>query len=106
MSAATSNGSNLIDIRQLSTLSGRSVSSLRRDVREGRLEAFQPGGPGGKLFFRPDALEQCRVTLTSNRQSLQIPDAASGSRPPRLSGRLPAWMTVGPTAALEPKSED
>jgi hypothetical protein len=106
MTAADSNGSELIDIHELSAASGRSVSSLRRDVRDCRIEAFQPGGPGGKLLFRRDALEQCRVTPTSNGQYIRIPGAASGSRASRLSGRPPSWMTVRSTPAQEPEFED
>lgn len=68
-----------IDVRELSARSGRSVSSLRRDVKNGRIEAFQPAGPGGKLLFRPDAIEHCKR-------------GDQDSRPAPLSGCRPKWM--------------
>lgn len=68
-----------VDIRELSALTGRSVTSLRRDVRMGRIQAFQPAGPGGKLLFRPDAIEN-----TDER--------AAPPRTSQLAGRRPKWM--------------
>jgi hypothetical protein len=77
-----------ISLQELSDRSGRSPSSLRRDVRDGRLEAFQPGGPGGKLFFRPDALQRCRIS----GPHLQ-PISTQSQQIGRLAGRRPSWMS-------------
>jgi hypothetical protein len=73
-----------ITIQELSHLSGRSVSSLRRDVRNGRIVALQPAGAGGKLLFRCDALER------ANANSVTVVTAQSPST--RLPGRRPDWM--------------
>jgi hypothetical protein len=85
---AESHEREFITLQQLSDRSGRSSSSLRRDVRKGRIEAIQPGGRGGKLFFRPDALQACRLAgpqqQTISTQSQQIG---------RLAGRRPCWMS-------------
>jgi hypothetical protein len=35
-----------------------SRATLSRYVRQNKVEVFQPGGPGSKLLFRPDALER------------------------------------------------
>jgi len=73
-----------VDIRELSALTGRSVTSLRRDVQKGRIQAFQPAGAGGKLLFRPDAIENCADDRASSQPS--------GSRSSQLAGRRPKWM--------------
>lgn len=45
-------------LKQMVAHSGVSDATLRRWVKEGRINAFQPGGPNSKLLFLPDALEQ------------------------------------------------
>lgn len=82
-----------IDIQQLSLRSGRSVKSLRRDVQNGRLEAFQPGGRGGKLLFHPDAIEKAKVA------AITAPPAEP-HRP--LAGRRPKWMTDSGSSGAAP----
>jgi hypothetical protein len=90
----------LIDIKELSARTNRSVSSLHRDVRKGRLQAFQPAGRGGKLMFSSDVLSL-------------FPPAAGGSDSPsqrgpasqRLSGRRPTWMAA-PKSKDDTKSEE
>lgn len=84
-----------LTIDEFSALTGRSVSSLRRDVRKGRLEAFQPAGVGGKLLFARQALEKCRVAAGA---TLPPPQSAST----RLSGRQPGWMKSPPTNTASP----
>jgi len=85
-----------LTIKELRVLTGRSISSLRRDVSMGRLEAFQPAGPGGKLLFRRDAIERWKVV------SITPPSSAAHSST-HLPGPSPAWMSGMP--AVNPASE-
>lgn len=86
-----------LDIDELSTVSGLSTSTLRRYVRQGKIMALQPGGPGSRLLFRPDALEA--AALLPATPEIVTP-AASG--PGRLPGRQPGWMSPT-TKILTPK---
>ena len=45
-----------LTIAELSERSPLSVTQIRRLVKAGRIPFLQPGGRGGKLLFRPDAL--------------------------------------------------
>jgi len=73
----------LLTISELSTRSRLSVSQLRRLVKRGRIRFLQPGGPGGKLLFTPDAL------LNSAGPSQQ---ATSKLPVHPQSGKTPNWM--------------
>ena len=73
-----------LTIKELSNLTGFSVTQLRRMASAGRIPCHQPGGKGGKLLFSPDAIEKCG---SSDSQSTPNDDLAN-----RLSGRSPAWM--------------
>jgi hypothetical protein len=84
-----------VDIQQLSQRSGRAVSSLRRDVRKGKLEAFQPGGRGGKLLFRSDAIQRCKAVAVEAQ-------SATPHSPGHLPGRRPAWMVQASSNPLSP----
>ena len=79
-----------LTIDELSMRSGLSVSTLRRRVREGNIEALQPGGPGTRLLFRPDVLERS-TTAAVRGIPRQGPVAPAGAG--HLPGRRPAWMT-------------
>jgi hypothetical protein len=83
--ATSSNEKHLLTIAELSAISGLSVITLRRYVRHGKIKALQPGGPGCKLLFAPDALEH---------GSDEVNNAPERSRPgpDRLPGRRPGWM--------------
>lgn len=73
----------LLTITELSERSRFSVTQIRRLVKFGRISVLQPGGKGGKLLFRPDALF-----------SADVPSETSSSEPkvrPK-SGRKPGWM--------------
>jgi hypothetical protein len=91
-----------LTLRGLSRKSGLSESTLRRRVRDGSLNAIQPGGRGKKLLFSPDVLDLCGSSAasiadaaeTSSDQDLidasqpaDIADAAES-----LPGRRPDWM--------------
>lgn len=93
-----------LNIEELSVRSGLSVSTLRRYVRDGKIECFQPGGPGSRLLFRFDSLERSlssRTTFDSLERSLSSPPhpeitrthPSAAAKPRRLPGRRPGWMT-------------
>ncbi len=93
--------SRYLDIQQLSTASGLSISTIRRLVRDDRIPHFQPAGKGGKLLFPPDALEltaQGAACPSAQPQSAnpgqpeQPEQPGQPGQPGRLSGRVPAWM--------------
>jgi len=86
-----------LDIDELSALSGLSVSTLRRYVRQGKITALQPGGPGSRLLFRPDALEGTAIHPAASGNVNPV-----GSQPRRLPGRRPDWMSPH-TDNLTPK---
>jgi hypothetical protein len=79
---ASPNRKEFLTIKELSVIADRSITSLRRDVKRGALEAFQPAGRGGKLLFRRDALEKCKLSAGQT--------APSNSK--QLPGRRPTWM--------------
>ena len=73
-----------ISIQEFSQRSGFSVSQLRRLAKKGAIPALQPGGKGGKLLFRPDAIETC------------APGESTTSAPAQqrqLSGPRPRWQS-------------
>jgi hypothetical protein len=80
---------NYLTIDKLSAHSGLSVPTLRRYVRKGLLVAFQPGGPGCRLLFRPDALEQAGLLLMQ-KSTAAMNDTPN--QPRRLPGRRPGWL--------------
>jgi excisionase family DNA binding protein len=80
-------GAAYLTIQELSVRSRFSVSQLRRLAKAGRLPYLQPGGPGGKLLFPLDALEQAAVAVGAD-----VPHAPGTPR--RLPGRRPKWMAT------------
>jgi hypothetical protein len=80
-------GAAYLTIQELSFRSRFSVSQLRRLAKAGRLPYLQPGGPGGKLLFPLDALEQAAAA-----EGADVPHAPRTPR--RLPGRRPQWMAA------------
>lgn len=79
----------LLTIKELSVHSRLSPATLHRLKRQGKLPYFQPSGPGGRLLFPTDAIEQCAAAVASE----QTTQSATAREPRRhLSGRCPAWM--------------
>jgi hypothetical protein len=99
--AVSSDSTEYVDLKELSRRSPLSISTLRRYVAEGKIEAFQPGGPGSKLLFRPDALERLAATVRPSQPGIPPPHEKSG----HLAGRKPAWMTVQMNTAKEAEKE-
>jgi hypothetical protein len=81
-----------LKIREFSRISGLSVSTIRRRVRDGSIPAIQPGGAGKVILFARDALE---------RQS-SPPTSGENTPTPKkiLPGRRPSWTS----AKHEPQS--
>jgi len=79
-------GKYYLTIQEMSLRSGLSVSTLHRYVDAGKITAFQPGGPGSRLLFPPNALEQAAF-LPRSTGDRSVPK----SRP--LPGRQPNWMS-------------
>jgi excisionase family DNA binding protein len=87
----------------LSTLTGLSLSTLRRRVKEGKLPFIQPGGRRTRIVFPRDVMEQllqpvkpvCCPSGATNRGPVS-PDGVSARREPTPSppthGPLPRWL--------------
>src|SRR5262245_4262053 len=88
---ATKDNYELIDTRELNRRTGLSTSTIRRYRELGILEAIQPGGPGRRLLFRSDAVEQA-ASIFDNLSSLDQPSAFVASR--SLNGPQPRWMRM------------
>ena len=86
--ATASHQKTYLDIFELSARSDVSVPTIRRYVRKGTIKAFQPGGPGSKLLFLPDALERAVGSDETLDPSHTI---ASCAEPGSLPGRRPGW---------------
>jgi excisionase family DNA binding protein len=77
-----------LSYRQLSARTGLSVSTLRRRVRDGTLQYFQPGGSRTRIIFAADVVERCLDDGAAGpaiAQSHQAP-------PTRRRGPKPKWM--------------
>jgi len=102
-----------LSINQLAAVTGLSVSTLRRRVKEGVLTAVQLGGRGKKLLFASSAVHQfCQAGADEGEEtdrpgsgsamSADKPSVAAGSpedagapdhSPTRpINGRIPQWM--------------
>jgi excisionase family DNA binding protein len=80
-----------VTIEELSCLLGVSVPTLRRWIRDGKLNARQPGGPGTRLLF---PLAQISRLLEAPGPAAPKTGASSSATRARLSGRRPAWMAT------------
>jgi hypothetical protein len=93
--AAPDTSPTYLSYRQLSLVSGMSQSTLRRRVADGTLPYAQPGGPGSRVLFPPDAID----CLTKHRDETpappEAPEPASEAAAPqsaRPRGPRPRWM--------------
>lgn len=58
----------LKDLRQASAQTGHSTDQLRWYIKRGRLMAYQPGGPRGKLYVSAEELERLMQPVTPKEQ--------------------------------------
>ena len=81
-----------LTVKELAAATGLSVSTLRRLQRKGRLPFFQPGGPGTRIVYPPDAIEQAADLDPGPRPSLPRDPTSSprGGGPRR--GPRPKWL--------------
>jgi hypothetical protein len=88
-----------LSLKELSELSGFSESTLRRRMKDGTLRPIQPGGPGTRMAFRYDVLEQLAAPapLDSGRahEGAHAALAESSDRRPlaHIPGPRPKWMS-------------
>lgn len=90
---ATDGITKLLSIKELSDLTGFSVSTLRRRANDGTLAKYQPGGHRTRMAFHPDALGCSSVTFDegneTSRNSASIEDVTC-----KLSGPRPKWKAL------------
>jgi hypothetical protein len=89
---------------QLVARSGLSASTVQRYKDAGKIPFFQPGGPGGKLLFPPDAIEAARRQSLTEQIALPADTTSASAEHARrtagetqgrheLRGRRPRWQT-------------
>lgn len=87
-----------VSIDELHKLSGLSLSTLRRRIKDGTLRPIQPGGPRTRLLFRADVLEQFAVPspLGPNQTTERAEESERESIDTRSSvrnpGPRPRWL--------------
>ena len=80
------------------TLSGLSLATVRRYLKDGRLAAIQHGGRRCRVLIPRSALTQFLPAAGVKHAAGQGPSGAvktsaqTGSKPERLSGRKPLWL--------------
>jgi hypothetical protein len=74
MDCVTMSTPEYISITKLSAISGLSVSTLRRRVKDGSLPVIQPGGRRSRLLFRRDVLDTLS-TVAHESTSTPAPSA-------------------------------
>ena len=89
-----------LSLSEFSKVTGLSPATIRRRVRDGSIQAYQPGGPGKKLLFPPDAMERGAPARTGILDpGADAEHDSDGSvvplpAPPAASGPRPAWQTM------------
>jgi hypothetical protein len=78
--------SQFVTLRELGQITGLSISTLRRRVRDGSIDAVQLGGAGKRLLFPRDVLERATPLPNSKHGN-------STSAPKTLPGRRPIWIS-------------
>jgi excisionase family DNA binding protein len=81
-----------LTVKELATATGLSVSTLRRLQRKGQLPFFQPGGPGTRVVYPLDAIEQAaQPDQASNHARTSNLASSAGEASPRRGPR-PKWL--------------
>lgn len=73
----------LMTINELAAISGLSVSTLRRFVRQRRIPFLQPAGKGGKILFPLNVISRLQADVSALHSA--SPQRSS------LAGRRPNW---------------
>lgn len=87
-----------VSIAQLSAISGLSVSTLRRRLKDGSLPFLQPGGTRSRLLFRRDVLDTLArpagepVSAQSTARQAVCPESVTPEASLALPGPRPRWM--------------
>lgn len=74
--------------QELAATSGFCLSTINRLKKEGKIAYLQPGGPGSKVLFPADAMDQ----LTHQPEPNSV--VASSAGPKKLAGVKPAWQRL------------
>lgn len=76
-----------LTLDELAAHTGLSPSTLRRLWRRRRIVGYQPGGPGTRVLFPPDAIERAVGGESSSTDPLPSPLPPDPQRGPR-----PRWQ--------------
>lgn len=76
-----------VSIDELSEITGVSVSTLWRRYRDETIEGWQPGGPGTRVLFRPDAFERGVEKAAAKTTRPGVPPTSKE----RIPGRRTDW---------------
>jgi excisionase family DNA binding protein len=75
-----------VDIPEFSKRTGLSDSTIRRRIRDGSLQSWQPGGPRTRLL-----LPLAQMDAPSENLAPRPANPSARSQPERLSGPQPRW---------------
>ena len=86
--------------QEFSQLSGLSLASVYRYLKNGQLPCWQPRGPRGRILIPADALLKAHAgprdapTSLTNTEATLPPAVMTSQRqsPPQLSGPRPKWL--------------
>jgi len=84
------NAANYLSIQEFSAISGLSVATIRRRIKDGSLSCRQLGGYRCRVLILSDALEQ--VSPPPNRPPSPSHASTTASKEPKLSGPKPVWQ--------------
>jgi excisionase family DNA binding protein len=83
-----------LTVEELSQLTGLSVSTIRRRVKDGTIPFLQPGGPRSRIAFPADIVERL-LQITSHRSPDTEPIAEMPPVKPQC-GPQPKWQREMP----------
>lgn len=81
---------NYVTWEQLIAQTGLSAATLQRYKRAGKIPFFQPGGPGARVLFPPDAIEAAaRLSHEHHQAPAGTPGTAASDPTGRQAGQTP-----------------
>jgi len=86
---ASSVGRRFLSVPEVCAMTGLSASTVRRLIRDRKLDTFQPGGPRSRVLIPRDAIDRFASAPAASTAPLSESPATPASG--RLSGPAPRW---------------
>ena len=101
--------SRYLTIQELRGLSGWSLSTIRRRVRDGSIPVIQPGGPRTRMLFPADVLDRLATPRIKPTDAIDTNHAVKDSpnweeADQSLAGPMPDWMSGPLFEKINPKN--